>query len=120
MTANTTMAVSGERRTAEQVQDTFRASNDTDLVTDPTIRQNHQTTREGIPNGHTPSRLVTVPSQELRQGVRLAVLSATNADERAQIIQLLLREMTDAMTLSAATQGEASSLTTSITQPATM
>jgi hypothetical protein len=56
------------------------------------------------------SRIITIPSPELRQGVRLAVLSATSPVERAHIIQLLLREMTDQLTLSGGAGGEAQSV----------
>lgn len=55
----------------------------------------------------TPGRLVTIPSLELRQGVRLAVMSASSPAERAQILHLLLREMVDAMTLSTKAGGAA-------------
>lgn len=58
----------------------------------------------------TPGRLVTIPSMELRHGVRLAVMSASNPAERAQIVHLLLREITDAMTLSTTAGGEAVSV----------
>ena len=68
------------------------------------------TTLAGDKEIHTSSRIITIPSPELRQGVRLAVLSATSPVERAHIIQLLLREMTDQLTLSGGNGGEALSV----------
>jgi hypothetical protein len=53
-----------------------------------------------------PGRIITIPSPELRQGVRLTVLSATNPAERARIIQLLVREMTDQVVLTGGLGGE--------------
>lgn len=40
-------------------------------------------------------RLITIPSPELRHGVRLAVMSATDPCQRAAIIEQLVQEMTD-------------------------
>jgi hypothetical protein len=45
--------------------------------------------------------MVTVPSAELRQGLRLAILSGTSAAERAGIVGHLLREMAAALASSA-------------------
>ncbi len=59
----------------------------------------------------TPRRFLTVPSPELRQGVRLALMNATSPAERAHIIQLLLHDMTDAVTFSNTSPGEAVSIT---------
>ncbi len=49
----------------------------------------------------TPGRLIIIPSLELRQGVGLAVMSASDPAERAQIVHLLLREISDAMSTTA-------------------
>ena len=53
-----------------------------------------------------PGRIITIPSPELRQGLRLAVLSATDPAERAHIIQLLVCEMTDQVLLTGGIGGE--------------
>jgi hypothetical protein len=49
---------------------------------------------------HTPEWRIAIPSPELRQGVRLAVMSATDPLQRAEIIELLVREMTAEVLLS--------------------